>query len=237
MKDDLVINYNDSKQGIKKVNKTNTKYLKIGSLPNKLLSDMVKTYIKNKGNVKMSFKNHHINLRKNIKPTILLSNDSNKRLYSAEWMKNKNITPRSKSFNSIECNSLKRNAKYSVKHENYSAININENSYNFHKRAPKKIINQDKKLLIYVNKNSDKILMKDAYENENEKNSITPRYYINEYKQKENINKLPLTQKKNNFHLINHKQSREFFQKHKLLETRYKLEKNMQVKLKKISIN
>ena len=233
MKDDLVINYNDSKQGIKKVNKTNTKYLKIGSLPNKLLSDMVKTYIKNKGNVKMSFKNHHINLKKNIKPTILLSNDSNKRLYSAEWMKNKNITPRSKSFNSIECNSLKRNAKYSVKHENYSAININENSYNFHKRAPKKIINQDKKLLIYVNKNSDKILMKDAYENENEKNSITPRYYINEYKQKENINKLPLTQKKNNFHLINQKQSREFFQKHKLLETRYKLEKNMQVKLKK----
>ena len=152
MKDDLVINYNDSKQGIKKVNKTNTKYLKIGSLPNKLLSDMVKTYIKNKGNVKMSFKNHHINLKKNIKPTILLSNDSNKRLYSAEWMKNKNITPRSKSFNSIECNSLKRNAKYSVKHENYSAININENSYNFHKRAPKKIINQDKKLLIYANK-------------------------------------------------------------------------------------
>ena len=190
MKNDLTLNYNDSKKGIKKKSKKiNYKYIKIGSLPNKLLNDMVKTYIKNKGNMKKSFSNYHINLKKNSKRTFLLLNDTNKRLSSARLMKGKNISPRSKSFNSIESNSLKQRGKFSFKHKNYSAIDINDNSYNFHKRAPKKFINQDKKLLIYVNKNSDKISFNDIYEDENEKNSITPRYFINEYRQKENNKK------------------------------------------------
>ena len=234
MKNDLSLNYNDSKKGIKKKSKKiNYKYIKIGSLPNKLLNDMVKTYIKNKGNMKKSFSNYHINLKKNSKRTFLLLNDTNKRLSSARLMKGKNISPRSKSFNSIESNSLKQRGKFSFKHKNYSAIDINDNSYNFHKRAPKKFINQDKKLLIYVNKNSDKISFNDIYEDENEKNSITPRYFINEYRQKENINNFPLTQKQNNFQLINQKHSFEILKKNKLLETQYKSEKNVESKLKK----
>ena len=234
MKNDLTLNYNDSKKGIKKKSKKiNYKYIKIGSLPNKLLNDMVKTYIKNKGNMKKSFSNYHINLKKNTKRTFLLLNDTNKRLSSARLMKGKNISPRSKSFNSIESNSLKQRGKFSFKHKNYSAIDINDNSYNFHKRAPKKFINQDKKLLIYVNKNSDKISFNDVYEDENEKNSITPRYFINEYRQKENIKNFPLTQKQNNFQLINQKHSFEILKKNKLLETQYKSEKNVESKLKK----
>ena len=92
-----------------------------------------------------------------------------RRINSAKVNKNKNLTPKT-NYNSIEINNRRLNEKISFKHKNFSVININDNGYNFHQRAPKTIINQNKKLLIYVNKNED-----NAKEDiEEEKCNITP---------------------------------------------------------------
>ena len=232
MKNNLFLNYSDTKKASKPLNKVSYKNISIESLSNKLLNEMIESYIKNKGNMNLSIKNYHILLNKKAKSPKFLSNSVSKRISSAKMNKNKNSTPKT-NVNSIEINNRRMQEKISFKHKNFSAININDNSYNFHKRAPKKFINQDKKLLIYVNKNSDKISFNDVYEDENEKNSITPRYFINEYRQKENIKNFPLTQKQNNFQLINQKHSFEILKKNKLLETQYKSEKNVESKLKK----
>ena len=105
-----------------------------------------------------------------------------RRINSAKVNKNKNLTPKT-NYNSIEINNRRLIEKISFKHKNFSVININDNGYNFHQRAPKTLINQDKKLLIYVNKNED-----NAKEDiEEEKCNITPGYFIQEYRQQKRI--------------------------------------------------
>jgi len=228
MKNNLFLNYSETKKGSNALNKVSYKYINIESISNKLLNDMIESYIKNKGNMNISIKKYHLYLNKKAKSPTLLSNNINKRINSAKVNKNKNLTPRTK-FNSIEINNRRLKEKISSKHKNFSAININDNSYNFHQSAPKTIINQDKKLLIYVNKNDEK----PKEDIEDEKCNITPRYYIQEYRQqKDNINKIPLSQTINQFHLNSQRLNHEPFQKNKLLETPNKAEeKNTQTLL------
>ena len=215
MKNNLILNYSDTKKASKPLNKVSYKNISIESLSNKLLNEMIESYIKNKGNMNLSIKNYHILLNKKAKSPKFLSNSISKRISSAKMNKNKNSTPKT-NVNSIEINNRRMKEKISFKHKNFSAININDNSYNFHDKAPKTIINQDKKLLIYVNKNDDK----SKEDIEDEKCNITPRYFIQEYRQqKENINKFPLSQTSNHFPLNNQRPNHEPFHKNKLLET------------------
>ena len=224
MKNNLILNYSDTKKASKPLNKVSYKNISIESLSNKLLNEMIESYIKNKGNMNLSIKNYHILFNKKAKSPKFLSNSVSKRISSAKINKNKNSTPKT-NVNSIEINNRRMKEKISFKHKNFSAININDNSYNFHDKAPKTIINQDKKLLIYVNKNDDK----SKEDNEDEKCNITPRYFIQEYRQqKENINKFPLSQTSNHFPLNSQRPNHEPFQKNKLLETPIKSdEKNI----------
>ena len=224
MKNNLILNYSDTKRTSKPSNKISYKNISIESLSNKLLNEMIESYIKNKGNMNLFIKNYHILLNKKAKSPKFLSNSVSKRISSAKINKNKNSTPKT-NVNSIEINNRRMQEKISFKHKNFSAININDNSYNFHDKAPKTIINQDKKLLIYVNKNDDK----SKEDIEDEKCNITPRYFIQEYRQqKENINKFPLSQTSNHFPLNSQRPNHEPFQKNKLLETPIKSdEKNI----------
>ena len=169
MKNNLILNYSDTKKASKPLNKVSYKNISIESLSNKLLNEMIESYIKNKGNMNLSIKNYHILLNKKAKSPKFLSNSVSKRISSAKINKNKNSTPKT-NVNSIEINNRRMKEKISFKHKNFSAININDNSYNFHDKAPKTIINQDKKLLIYVNKNDGK----SKEDIEDEKCNITP---------------------------------------------------------------
>ena len=146
---------------------------------------MSEAYIKNNGNMNIAIKNYRLYLNKKTKsPTLFYYQMALviRRINSAKVNKNKNLTPKT-NYNSIEINNRRLNEKISFKHKNFSVININDNGYNFHQRAPKTIINQDKKLLIYVNKNED-----NAKEDiEEEKCNITPGYFIQEYRQQKRI--------------------------------------------------
>ena len=214
----------DSKKEHETLKKISSKYISIDSLPNKLLNDMIDSYIKHKGYLSISNKSKHFNLSKKIKTPSLASQIINKRINSAKLRKN--LTPKSTNINPINSDKKMRET-ITFKHKNYSAININDNSYNFHQNGPKKIINQDKKLLIYFNKEKEKI----KEENEDEKCNITPRYFINEYQNKDIINKPEFSKTTNHFNLNSQSQNSITSQKNNLFQTPNKSDKNFQVTL------
>ena len=72
MKNNLFLNYSETKKGSNASNKVSYKYINIESISNKLLNDMIESYIKNKGNMNISIKKYHLYLNKKAKsPTLL----------------------------------------------------------------------------------------------------------------------------------------------------------------------
>lgn len=214
MKYNLQFNKSDLNKEYRTLIKRSSKRINIDSLPNKLLNDMIDSYIKNKVSFSNSNKKNNFYLTKNIKSPVILA--YNKRINSAKIIKY--FSPKS-DFKSIECEKKKENETFSFKHKNYSAINISDDCYNFHKNEPKKVINKEKRLFIYINKDNEKI----KEDNEDEKCNISPKYYISEYQKQGIINN------KSNFRLGNLKNNSESFQKNKLFQTPNKFDKSFRV--------
>ena len=214
----------DSKKEKKTLKKIISKYISIDSLPNKLLNDMIGFYIKNKEYLSISDKNKNFRLLKKIKTTSLASQIINKRNNSSKLRND--LTHKSTNFNLIN-RDKKMKETHTFKHKNYSAININENSYNFHQIGKTEIISQDKMSLIYFNKENKKI----KEENEDEKCNISPRYFINEYQNKDIINKPEFSKTTNHCNLNSQRIKSITSQKNTLLQTPNKSDKNFQVKL------
>ena len=213
MKYKLLMNNSESKKEVKIPNKIASKNLYIDFFHNKLLNNMIDSYI-NKDLISISNregKNIHLSNRKK-SPSISSYNKINKRISSAKLK----IDLIPKNF----CNSMdsenkitKNDKKTIVKHTNYSAMNISDSSYNFHQNEPKKIMNEDKKLLLYFNNNEDKV----EGENEDEKCNISPKFHGFEYKKKEVIKNSVGSQTTMNFININ-KSNTKKFQKTKFFE-------------------
>ena len=213
MKYKLLMNNSESKKEVNIPYKDASKNLCIDFFHNKLLNNMIDSYI-NKGIISISNrkgKNIHLSNRKK-SPSISSYNKTYKRISSAKLKMD--LFPKNY-CNSIDSENKNTNTdkKTTVKHTNYSAMNISDNSYNFHQNEQKKIINEDKKLLLYFNNNKDKV----NEENEDEKCDISPRYYDFEYKKKEVIKNSVGSQTTINFNNINKSNSKKF-QKTKFLE-------------------
>ena len=225
MKYKLLLNNSDSKKELMTLNQIHSKYIKLDSLPNKLLNEMIDSYIKHKGYLHIINKNNNIHLAKKTKPPSLSSNTNNKRINSARL--NKYLTPKNNNFKSIEVDNKKLKEKLSLKHKNYSAININDNSYNFHQKNQKNIINEDKKLLIYVNQ----VKVRIKGNKEDEKCNNSSKCKAPGKQKKENIKKLPFSKTANNFNTFKQNKTSGIFQKNKLLQEPMNSEKAIQTTL------
>ena len=149
MKHNLLINYINSKKANKPLNEKKSSHFNFDFFHNKLLKNAIESNIFFNGYISLSNTRSHYYFKKKEKSMNHIFSSDNKRNNSS---KNKtDLTPRT-IFNSV--NSDKRETKrYSFKSKNLSSINISDNSYNFHKEQ-NEIINSDKKLLIYFNKNN-----------------------------------------------------------------------------------
>ena len=149
MKHNLLINYINSKKANKPLNEKKSSHFNFDFFHNKLLKNAIESNIFFNGYISLSNTRSHYYFKKKEKSMNHIISSDNKRNNSS---KNKtDLTPRT-IFNSA--NSDKRETKkYSFKSKNLSSINISDNSYNFHKEQ-NEIINSDKKLLIYFNKNN-----------------------------------------------------------------------------------
>jgi hypothetical protein len=149
MKHNLLINYINSKKANKPLNEKKSSHFNFDFFHNKLLKNAIESNIFFNGYISLSNTRSHYYFKKKEKSMNHIFSYNNKRNNSS---KNKtDLTPRT-IFNSA--NSDKRETKkYSFKSKNLSSINISDNSYNFHKEQ-NEIINSDKKLLIYFNKNN-----------------------------------------------------------------------------------
>ena len=149
MKHNLLINYINSKKANKPLNEKKSSHFNFDFYHNKLLKNAIESNIFFNGYISLSNTRSHYYFKKKEKSMNHIFSSDNKRNNSS---KNKtDLTPRT-IFNSA--NSDKRETKkYSFKSKNLSSINISDNSYNFHKEQ-NEIINSDKKLLIYFNKNN-----------------------------------------------------------------------------------
>ena len=149
MKHNLLINYINSKKANKPLNEKKSSHFNFDFFHNKLLKNAIESNIFFNGYISLSNTRSHYYFKKKEKSMNHIFSYNNKRNNSS---KNKtDLTPRT-IFNSV--NSDKRETKkYSFKSKNLSSINISDNSYNFHKEQ-NEIINSDKKLLIYFNKNN-----------------------------------------------------------------------------------
>ena len=149
MKHNLLINYFNSKKANKPLNEKKSSHFNFDFFHNKLLKNAIESNIFFNGYISLSNTRSHYYFKKKEKSMNHIFSYNNKRNNSS---KNKtDLTPRT-IFNSV--NSDKRETKkYSFKSKNLSSINISDNSYNFHKEQ-NEIINSDKKLLIYFNKNN-----------------------------------------------------------------------------------
>ena len=149
MKHNLLINYINSKKANKPLNEKKSSHFNFDFFHNKLLKNAIESNIFFNGYISLSNTRSHYYFKKKEKSMNHIFSSDNKRNNSS---KNKtDLTPRT-IFNSV--NSDKRETKkYSFKSKNLSSINISDNIYNFHKEQ-NEIINSDKKLLIYFNKNN-----------------------------------------------------------------------------------
>ena len=178
MKQKIFINHSESKNEQNTYKKIEFKKLNLDLLYNKFLNNKNASIIVNKEYLSNK-KGNHLHLIKKEKQPILWTNNSNNRKNSSSLKMN--LSPRRILSPNDANNKLKKNVLF--KHKNFYGINISDNSYNFHQH--KKIIDEDKKLFIYFNKNINK--EKNIEKNEEEKCPSSPK--INKETEKENKQK------------------------------------------------
>ena len=168
MKQKITIAHSESKNERNPLNEIELNKLKLDLLYNKYLNKKAASIIVNKEYL-LNKKGNHLHLIRKEKPPILLTNNSiNQRTPPGLMM---NLSPR-RILSPNEANDkLKKKILY--KHKNFYALNISDNSYNFHQY--KKVIDEDKKLFIYYN-NKEK--------NEVEKCTNPPKITENIFKPK-----------------------------------------------------
>ena len=171
MKQKITITHSESKIEKNPLNEIELNKLNLDLLYNKYLNNKDASIIVNKEYLSNK-KGNHIHIIRKEKPPILLTNNSNVQANSKLMM---HLSPRSILSPNEANNKLKKKILY--KHKNFYSINISDNSYNFHQH--KKVIDEDKKLLIYYNNKG---------KNEVEKCTSSPKINENKFKTKDIIN-------------------------------------------------
>ena len=171
MKQKITITHSESKIEKNPLNEIELNKLNLDLLYNKYLNNKDASIIVNKEYLSNK-KGNHIHIIRKEKPPILLTNNSNVQANSKLMM---HLSPRSILSPNEANNKLKKKILY--KHKNFYSINISDNSYNFHQH--KKVIDEDKKLLIYFNNKG---------KNEVEKFTSPPKINENKFKTKDIIN-------------------------------------------------
>ena len=171
MKQKITITHSESKIEKNPLNEIELNKLNLDLLYNKYLNNKDASIIVNKEYLSNK-KGNHIHIIRKEKPPILLTNNSNVQANSKLMM---HLSPRSILSPNEANNKLKKKILY--KHKNFYSINISDNSYNFHQH--KKVIDEDKKLLIYYNNKG---------KNEVEKCTSPPKINENKFKTKDIIN-------------------------------------------------
>ena len=171
MKQKITITHSESKIEKNPLNEIELNKLNLDLLYNKYLNNKDASIIVNKEYLSNK-KGNHIHIIRKEKPPILLTNNSNIQANSKLMM---HLSPRSILSPNEANNKLKKKILY--KHKNFYSINISDNSYNFHQH--KKVIDEDKKLLIYYNNKG---------KNEVEKCTSPPKINENKFKTKDIIN-------------------------------------------------
>ena len=171
MKQKITITHSESKIEKNPLNEIELNKLNLDLLYNKYLNNKDASIIVNKEYLSNK-KGNHIHIIRKEKPPILLTNNSNVQANSKLMM---HLSPRSILSPNEANNKLKKKILY--KHKNFYSINISDNSYNFHQH--KKVIDEDKKLLIYYNNKG---------KNEVEKFTSPPKINENKFKTKDIIN-------------------------------------------------
>ena len=171
MKQKITITHSESKIEKNPLNEIELNKLNLDLLYNKYLNNKDASIIVNKEYLSNK-KGNHIHIIRKEKPPILLTNNSNVQANSKLMM---HLSPRSILSPNETNNKLKKKILY--KHKNFYSINISDNSYNFHQH--KKVIDEDKKLLIYYNNKG---------KNEVEKCTSPPKINENKFKTKDIIN-------------------------------------------------
>ena len=171
MKQKITITHSESKIEKNTLNEIELNKLNLDLLYNKYLNNKDASIIVNKEYLSNK-KGNHLHIIRKEKPPILLTNNSNIQANSKLMM---HLSPRSILSPNEANNKLKKKILY--KHKNFYSINISDNSYNFHQH--KKVIDEDKKLLIYYNNKG---------KNEVEKCTSPPKINENKFKTKDIIN-------------------------------------------------
>ena len=171
MKQKITITHSESKIEKNPLNEIELNKLNLDLLYNKYLNNKDASIIVNKEYLSNK-KGNHLHMIRKEKPPILLTNNSNVQANSKLMM---HLSPRSILSPNKANNKLKKKILY--KHKNFYSINISDNSYNFHQH--KKVIDEDKKLLIYYNNKG---------KNEVEKCTSPPKINENKFKTKDIIN-------------------------------------------------
>ena len=171
MKQKITITHSESKIEKNTLNEIELNKLNLDLLYNKYLNNKNASIIVNKEYLSNK-KGNHIHIIRKEKPPILLTNNSNVQANSKLMV---HLSPRSILSPNEANNKLKKKILY--KHKNFYSINISDNSYNFHQH--KKVIDEDKKLLIYFNNKG---------KNEVEKCTSPPKINENKFKTKDIIN-------------------------------------------------
>ena len=171
MKQKITITHSESKIDKNPLNEIELNKLNLDLLYNKYLNNKDASIIVNKEYLSNK-KGNHLHIIRKEKPPILLTNNSNIQANSKLMM---HLSPRSILSPNEANNKLKKKILY--KHKNFYSINISDNSYNFHQH--KKVIDEDKKLLIYYNNKG---------KNEVEKCTSPPKINENKFKTKDIIN-------------------------------------------------
>ena len=171
MKQKITITHSESKIEKNTLNEIELNKLNLDLLYNKYLNNKDASIIVNKEYLSNK-KGNHIHIIRKEKPPILLTNNSNVQANSKLMV---HLSPRSILSPNEANNKLKKKILY--KHKNFYSINISDNSYNFHQH--KKVIDEDKKLLIYFNNKG---------KNEVEKCTSPPKINENKFKTKDIIN-------------------------------------------------
>ena len=171
MKQKITITHSESKIEKNPLNEIELNKLNLDLLYNKYLNNKDASIIVNKEYLSNK-KGNHLHIIRKEKPPILLTNNSNVQANSKLMM---HLSPRSILSPNEANNKLKKKILY--KHKNFYSINISDNSYNFHQH--KKVIDEDKKLLIYYNNKG---------KNEVEKCTSPPKINENKFKTKDIIN-------------------------------------------------
>ena len=171
MKQKITITHSESKIEKNPLNEIELNKLNLDLLYNKYLNNKDASIIVNKEYLSNK-KGNHLHIIRKEKPPILLTNNSNIQANSKLMM---HLSPRSILSPNESDNKLKKKILY--KHKNFYSINISDNSYNFHQH--KKVIDEDKKLLIYYNNKG---------KNEVEKCTSPPKINENKFNTKDIIN-------------------------------------------------